>query len=184
MKKELIRKKSPAPSASAEKTAAPRVWQAQPQAPAAALSEEQALERIASATIGPGGYRQFGDIPAHRLGRQLRGGLYRLANALEESERQNLSARLKYSATTVTAALAAGFGEGTFRSAVSRALESRGALYAIQDHLQQLQESGLLPGEEAQRFRDQVNGVVKALNEYLGELVREKNRLSAGGRSE
>ena len=179
MKEKIIRKKPAAKAEPAEGTPTVKVWKA-PATPTE-LSEEQALERIASATIGPGGYRHFGDIPAHRLGRKLRQELYRLANALREDERHNLSARIKYAATTVTASLAAGFGEGTFRAAVSRALESRGALYAIQDHLDQLQENGDLAEEATTHLRNLVDEVIRAINEYLGELVREKNRLSTGG---
>jgi len=179
LKKEFIRRKPQPRPEPADKAPAPKVWQAAP--PAQASSEEEALERIASAAIGPGGYRHFGDIPAHRLGRRLRQELYQLANALDEGERQNLSPRLKHAATTVTAALAAGFGEGTFRAAVSRALESRGALYAIQDHLDQLQEGGALAEDAANRLKEQVDQVIKAVNDYLGELAREKNRLSAAG---
>ncbi len=128
--------------------------------------------------MGPGGFVKLGDIPAYRLGRELRNRLYRLANSLDEDERPNLCARLKQAATAVTASLAAGFGEGTFRSAVSRALETRGALYAIQDHLRQAADLGMLGEDEWQALSAQVDDVIKSTNEYLGLLVRERNRLS------
>jgi len=133
---------------------------------------------LAAATCdgGPGGYQKFGDIPAHRQGRTLRGELYRLANKLPATEHDNLAPRLKSAATTVTASLATGFGEGTFRAGVSRALESRGALMAIQDHLEHLADQDLLATEEHARLRQSVDQVVASVNEYLGRLVKEWDR--------
>ena len=138
---------------------------------------EDALERAAAAVVGPGGFLKVGDIPAYRLGRELRNRLYSLANSLDQDERPNLCARLKQAATSVTASVATGFGEGTFRSAVSRALEARGALYAIQDHLQQAADLGMLEQEQWHALSAQVDDVIRAVNEYLGLLVRERNRL-------
>lgn len=136
-----------------------------------------ALSRVATSSVGPGGYLRVNDIPAHRLGRQLRKALYQLANSLQDGENHNLVARLKYAATTVTASLAAGFGEGSFRAGIARSLECRGALYAIQDHLEQLQDLELLAEEQRRELSRQVDGVVKAVNEYLGVLVSERRRI-------
>ena len=133
------------------------------------------LERVALSPLGPGGYSSFGEIPAHKLGRTLRGKLYKVAGTLEETEKDNLISRLKHAATTVTASLASGFGEGTFRAGVSRALESRGALYAIQDHLQQLADEGMLNEEQFSELRGETDAVLLAVNEYLGQLVKHKN---------
>jgi len=141
------------------------------------IAREDALERVARSSVGPGGYLHASDIPAHRLGRQLRKALYQVANSLDDSESQNLAARLKYAATTVTAALAAGFGEGSFRAGIARSLECRGALYAIQDHLEQLLDVELLAAEQRQELSRQVDEVIKAVNEYLGVLVRERQRI-------
>ncbi len=151
--------------------------QSPPREPRPAAAGE-AVERVALAEVGPGGYRHFGDIPAHQLGRGLRAEIYKLANALPEDERPNLAARLKFSATTVTAALAAGFGTGDFRTVMTRALESRGALYAIQDHLQQAGELGWLGEVEREALSLKVDEVVRALNVYIGQLSRERQRLS------
>lgn len=138
--------------------------------------EDVQLQAAAGSGNGPAGYRKFGDIPAHQQGRTLRGDLYRLANGLPATESANLAPRLKSAATTVTASLATGFGEGTFRAGVSRALESRGALMAVQDHLEHLADQDMLARDEHDRLRQAVDQVVTSVNEYLGRLVKEWNR--------
>lgn len=147
-------------------------------APVTEPAEDRALREVALGGSGLGGYASFSDIPAHRLGRAFRNELYRLANRLPESERQNLVQRLKHSATTITASLAAGFGGGTFRSGVGGALESRGALMSVQDHLQQLGELGLAEEKDLARLRADADAVVIEVNRFLGQLARQK---PAGG---
>ncbi len=100
-----------------------------------------------------------------------------MANGLPDSERGNLISRIKHAATTVTAALAQGFGEGTFRASINRALESRGALMAVQDHIEQLVELGSLEPEEFGKLKEQVDAVIASLNEYVGSVVKEQQRL-------
>jgi four helix bundle protein len=139
-------------------------------------NEEQRLREAALAALGPGGYKKFGDIPAHKLGRELRVRLYKIAGSLGEDENTNLKTRIKYAATSVTASIATGFGEGTFRAAVGQALLSRGALFAIQDHLEQLQDEKMLSGDLHLELKKKVDETVVAVNGYLGELVREQNQ--------
>ncbi|MBW1811390.1 MAG: four helix bundle protein [Deltaproteobacteria bacterium] len=139
-------------------------------------TEEQRLKAAALASLGPGGYKKFGDIPAHKLGRELRVRLYQIAGGLGEDESGNLKTRIKYAATSVTATLATGFGEGTFRAAVGQALLSRGALFAIQDHLEQLHDEQMLSDEPHLELKKKVDETVVAINGYLGELVREQNQ--------
>mgnify|MGYP000415727002 CR=1 FL=1 len=142
--------------------------------PVPETGEDRALREAATSSVGLGGFASFGDLPAHRLGRGLRNDLYKLANRLPESEKNNLVQRLKHSATTITAALAAGFGGGTFRSGISGALESRGALMAVQDHLQQLGDLGLVEEAELSRLRADADAVIKEVNRILGLIARQK----------
>lgn len=134
------------------------------------------LEHTALSKQGPGGYKKYGDIPAHKLGRELRKHLYEVANRLPDDEKDNLKGRIKYAATTATSALAQGFGEGTFRSGVNHALESRGALVAIQDHLDQLIDFEMLAQDEGTRLKQEVDQVIQAVNDYLGRLTKGRNR--------
>ena len=124
----------------------------------------------------PGGYQSYSDIPAHKLGRELRKLLYEVANRLPEDEKDNLKGRIKYAATTVTAALAQGYGEGAYRAGVGCALESRGALVAIQDHLDQLIDLGMIAKDEGAQLKEVVDKVIQAVNDYLGRLTKDKNR--------
>ena len=139
-------------------------------------SEDRILLTAASARVGPGGYVSFADIPAHKLGRELRGDLYEVAKALPDQERENLVARIKAAATTSTAALVSGFGQGTFRSGIRGALESRGALFVLQDHLDQAAELGWIEKDPRSKLRDQLDAVIAAVNDYLGGLVRDRDR--------
>ncbi len=136
-------------------------------------SEHEQLVASATSKRGPGDYEKFGDIPAHKLGRALRSRLYKVAGSLSAEESNNLASRLKYAATTVTAALATGFGEGSFRTGVSRTLESRGALLAIQDHLQQMADTEMLDQEKTAELVSEVDKVIAAVNDYLGRLVKK-----------
>ncbi len=138
--------------------------------------EDGRLRAAARASTGPGGFLKFGDIPAHKLGRALRGRIYKIAGSLGESEAGNLAGRMKQAVTTVTASLATGFGEGTFRSGTSHALKSRGALFALQDHLEQLADESFLQKGACDELKAEVDAVVAAVNEYLGLLVKENNK--------
>ncbi|MBN2493099.1 MAG: four helix bundle protein [Deltaproteobacteria bacterium] len=149
--------------------------------PAPAPRDEDGLWAAARSGTGLAGYLRFGDIPAHKLGRVLRNHLYKLAGDPElEDEKANLAGRIKQAATTVTASLATGFGEGTFRSGVSRALESRGALYAIQDHLEQLVDMERIDAARLEDCKREVDEVIAAVNAFLGVLVRERDRATRG----
>lgn len=147
------------------------------------VDEDSILQARALSNLGPGGYEKFGDIPAHKLGRNLRGDLYKVANSLPEDERQNLASRIKYAATTVTASLAAGFGEGTFRASVTRALESRGALLTIQDLLEAASEQGLTRPDTFSELLQAIEKTVSAVNDYLGRLAKERDNSQGSGRS-
>ncbi len=124
----------------------------------------------------PGGYDSYSDIPAHQLGRKLRKRLYDVANRLPDEERENLKGRIKYAATTATAALAQGHGEGAFRAGINHTLQSRGALVTIQDHLDQLIDLEMLDQEEGAELKKEVDQVIKAVNDHLGRLSKGRNR--------
>ncbi len=156
-----------------------KVWRANKKESRSEIApEDKILLAAASARIGPGGYKRFSDIPAHKLGRKLRVKLYELAKRFPDDERNNLVARVKSESTTMTAALVTGFGQGTFRSAIAGALESRGALFGMQDLLDQAQEHQFIDGEQRQELRGELDDVIDALNSYLGELVRDRDRLT------
>jgi four helix bundle protein len=138
--------------------------------------QDKDLEHIALSKKGAGGYDNYVDIPAHQIGRKLRKRLYQIANRLPEEENHNLKSRIKYAATTVTAALAQGFGEGAFRSGINHALQSRGALVEVQDHLDQLIDLEMLPEEEGIQLKQEVDRVIQAVNDFMGRLVKERNR--------
>jgi len=124
----------------------------------------------------PGGYKSYSEIPAHKLGRKLRQRLYEIANRLPDEERENLKGRIKYAATTITAALAQGYGEGSFRSGINHTLQSRGALVTIQDHLDQLIDLKMLDEAEGTELKKEVDQVIKAVNDHLGRLSKGRNR--------
>ena len=124
----------------------------------------------------PGGYKSYSEIPAHQLGRKLRKRLYEIANQLPDEERENLKGRIKYAATTITAALAQGYGEGNFRSGINHTLQSRGALVTIQDHLDQLIDLQMIDEAEGTELKKEVDLVIKAVNDHLGRLSKGRNR--------
>ncbi len=142
-----------------------------PQAAYAAAQDEKWM-RVARSTTGPGGYLRYGDIPAHKLGRALRIKLHELCKTIDEQERDNLIARIKQAATTVTASLAAGFGEGVADGGVQRALASRGALVVLQDHLDQLQDQEMLAEDDREALRKDIDAVIVAVNEYMNLLTK------------
>jgi four helix bundle protein len=155
-----------------------RVWRSE-KAQKTASGEsgwDKDLEHTALSKKGPGGYASYGDIPAHKLGRELRKRLYEVANRLPEEERDNLKSRIKYAATTVTAALAQGHGEGAFRSGINHTLQSRGALVTLQDHLDQLIDLEMLTKEEGTQLKQEVDQVIKTVNDHLGRLTKGRNR--------
>jgi four helix bundle protein len=124
----------------------------------------------------PGGYKTYSEIPAHKLGRELRKRLYEVANKLPDDEKDNLKSRIKYAATTITSALAQGHGEGAYRAGIGHTMESRGALVVIQDHLDQLIDLGMLPKDEGAQLKQEVDKVIQAVNDYLGRLTKDKTR--------
>lgn len=160
-----------------------KVWRKPDAAPAVTApmaAEEKELLAAASAKVGPGGYRQFSDIPAHKLGRKLRPRLYKLAKGLP-ADASDLSDRIKAAATGSTASLVTGFGEGTIRASIRGALQGRGALVVLQDLLDQLVEQDWLEADERSGFGEELDAVIAALNTYLGELVRDRDRLAKTG---
>ncbi len=186
--KTIVRKRDKATEKSPERSSAktfskhsakdtPRVWRSDKKdSRSEVTSEDKMLLAAASAKIGPGGYKKFSDIPAHKLGRKLRVKLYALTKQFPKDEKDNLVIRIKTASTTLTAALVTGFGQGTFRSAISGALESRGVLFGIQDYLDQAEQYDYLDGKQRESLRVEVDDVIDALNKYLGELARDRDR--------
>jgi four helix bundle protein len=121
--------------------------------------------KIEDADRGP--VKDFTDLQAWRLARELRKEIYSLSRRLPVDERYALAAQVRRAAISVTANIAEGFGRFSYQENVQFCRQARGSAYEVRDHLTSALDAGYLTREEWAQIDARAQRAIQVLNGYI-----------------
>lgn len=125
--------------------------------------------------------RDFTDLDAWKLARELRQRVYRLSALFPPEERYVLASQIRRAAISVTANLAEGYGRYSFQENSQFCRQSRASAYEVRDHLTTAFDQGYI-GRPAWEETDKLaKRVIQVLNGYIRatQRLRENQDSSA-----
>jgi four helix bundle protein len=114
-----------------------------------------------------GAVRDFVDLDAWKLARQLRQAIYDLTKKLPPEEKHVLTAQLRRAAISVTANIAEGFGRFSYQENVQYCRQARGSVYELRDHLTTVLDNGHLSRDHWREADRLAQRVTQVLNGYI-----------------
>ena len=122
--------------------------------------------------------RDFTDLVAWKLGRELRKAVYEVTRTFPAEEKYVLVPQLRRAAISVTANLAEGFGRYSYQEHVQFCRHSRGSAMEVRDHLIAALDAGYLTQERWEELDGLARRVIQVLNGYI-RATRERLKASA-----
>ena len=119
------------------------------------------------AHVHGGSVKDFRDLAAWQLGRQLRVKIYDVSRKFPGEEKYVLLAQLRRAAISVTANVAEGFGRFSYRENIQYCRQARGSAYEIRDHLTTALDAGYIAQEEWVEIDALTQRVAQVLNGYI-----------------
>ena len=111
--------------------------------------------------------RDFTELEAWRLARNLRLELYRLTRRFPAEEKYGLAAQIRRAAISVTANLAEGYGRFSYQENMQFSRQSRGSVFELRDHLTTALDVGYVSREEYKELEGLAMQVIRLLNGYI-----------------
>jgi four helix bundle protein len=118
--------------------------------------------------------KDFKDLDAWQVARELRNEMYKVARTLPEVEKYALATQIRRAAISVTANIAEGFGRFGYQENAQFCRQARGSVYELRDHLTTCLDQGYMSREEWQRFDLLAQRVTQILNGYLRSTLALK----------
>jgi four helix bundle protein len=121
--------------------------------------------------------RDFTDLVAWKLARELRSTIYRLSKQFPPDERHALTVQIRRAAVSVTANLAEGYGRYSYQENSQFCRLSRGSIYEVRDHLTTaLDQAYISPAawKDADALARRVIQVVNGYIRSTQQLQKEK----------
>ena len=123
----------------------------------------------------PTSVRDFTDLEAWQVARDLRSDIYAVCKAFPKDETFGLVSQIKRAATSVTANIAEGFGRYSYQENIQFCQHSRGSVYEVRDHLITATDAGFLSAEKFGELDAKAISVIKLLNGYIRATTLRKN---------
>jgi four helix bundle protein len=111
--------------------------------------------------------KDFIDLDAWKLARELRKNLYNLMRGFPPDEKHILTAQIRRAALSVTADIAEGFGRFSYRENLQYCRQARGSAYEIRDHLFAALDAGYVDLKEWSRLDELAQRTIRVLNGYI-----------------
>lgn len=128
-------------------------------------------------SVGAGPVKDFTDLDAWKLARQLRRVVYAITRTFPSEERHVLTSQLRRAALSITANIAEGFGRFSYRENIQFCRHARGSAFEIRDHLTSALDAGYIPAKEATEIDAAAQRVIQVLNGYIrATQKRDMNR--------
>jgi four helix bundle protein len=119
--------------------------------------------------------RDFTDLEAWQLARDLRRDVYAVCRAFPKDETFGLISQIKRAATSVTANIAEGLGRYSYQENIQFCRHIRGSVYEVRDHLITASDAGFLSKEKFGELDAKAISVIKLLNGYIRATTLRKN---------
>lgn len=128
--------------------------------------------------------KDFTDLDAWKLGRDLRSKVYTLSKAFPREERHVLVSQLRRAALSVTANIAEGFGRYSYQENLQYCRQARGSAYEVRDHLTTALDAGYMSQESWQAADELAQRVIRVLNGYIRSTETRKAQASKSRRGQ
>ena len=120
--------------------------------------------------------KDFTDLEAWQLARELRKRVYELSQKFPTQERAVLTNQIRRAALSVTANLAEGFGRYSFQENLQYCRQARGSAYELRDHLTTALDAGYLSQEVWQAADQFAQRVIQVINGYIRSTQARKRQ--------
>jgi len=128
----------------------------------------------------PSPIRDFTDLVAWKLSRELRRTLYEATRRFPADEKHVLTSQLRRAAISVTANIAEGYGRFSYQENMQFCRHARASAYELRDHLTTALDAGHLQPEEWRKTEELAKRVILILNGYI-RSTRARQRQSKEG---
>jgi len=120
--------------------------------------------------------KDFTDLEAWQLARELRKRVYELSQKFPTQERAVLTNQIRRAALSVTANIAEGFGRYSFQENLQYCRQARGSAYELRDHLTTALNAGYLSQEVWQAADQFAQRVIQVINGYIRSTQARKRQ--------
>lgn len=121
------------------------------------------------------GVKDFTDLDAWKLARELRQGTYVLSKKFPREEQYNLASQIRRAAVSVTANLAEGYGRYSYQENSQFCRHSRASVYEFRDHLVTALDQGYISRVEWKEADSFARRVIQIINGYIRSTQKLKN---------
>ena len=111
--------------------------------------------------------RDFTDLKAWQLARELRREIYRMTRALPAEEKHALTVQIRRAAVSVTANIAEGFGRFSFQENIQFCRHARGSACEVRDHLIAAHDCGYINRQDWEKADALAQRTIQVLNGYI-----------------
>jgi four helix bundle protein len=118
-------------------------------------------------SAGSRAVRDFKDLMAWRLGRELRKAVYDLTKKFPPEEKYVLTSQMRRAALSVTSNIAEGFGRFHYQVNLQFCRHSRGSATELRDHFTAALDAGYICDEELTRIDQLAHRFVQVINGYI-----------------
>jgi four helix bundle protein len=115
----------------------------------------------------PASIRDFTDLVAWRLGRELRQKVYEFTRRFPTDEKHVLTSQFRRAAISVTANVAEGYGRFSYLENMQFCRHARASAYEVRDHLTTALDAGYLAPADWQEVEALAKRVILVLNGYI-----------------
>jgi len=126
---------------------------------------ETGNSKLASSSKSP--VKDFTDLDAWRMARELRKKVYDLTNGFPSEEEHALVSQIRRAAYSVTSNIAEGFGTFSYQENIQFCRLARGSAFEIRDHLTTALDAGYLNQKEWAALDDLAQHAIRVLNGYI-----------------
>ena len=119
------------------------------------------------ASSSQGSVKDFTDLDAWKLARQLRRTVYTITERFPSEEKYVLVNQLRRAAVSITANIAEGFGRYSYRENIQFCRQARGSVFEVRDHLTSALDAGYIATSDAQEIDAAAQRVIQVLNGYI-----------------
>lgn len=117
--------------------------------------------------VGQSPIRDFTDLQAWKLARELRNHVYQISRRFPPEEKHVLTAQLRRAAISITANLAEGYGRYSYQENSQFCRQSRASAYEVRDHLSTALDQGYVAQEAWHETELLAKRVIQVVNGYI-----------------